>query len=67
VARLVMNLVLLRSGYPPAIIHSTERQRYYEALKGSSATMHSIVQDSIDNSLTSIEKLLVFYDVKPKR
>jgi Fic family protein len=67
VARLVMNLVLLRSGYPPAIIHSTERQRYYEALKGSSATMHSIVQDAIDNSLTSIEKLLVFYDAKPKR
>ncbi len=68
VARLVMNLVLLRSGYPPAIIHSTERQRYYEALKGSSATMHVIVQDAIENSLTSIEKLLVFYDVKaPKR
>jgi Fic family protein len=67
VARLVMNLVLLRSGYPPAIIHSTERQRYYEALKGSSATMHSIVQDAIENSLTSIEKLLVFYDGKPKR
>ncbi len=40
VARLFMNLLLLRSGYPPAIIHSTERQRYYEALKGSSATMH---------------------------
>jgi Fic family protein len=64
VARLVMNLVLLRSGYPPAIIHSTERQRYYEALKGSSATMHAIVQDAIENSLTSIEKLLIFYDVK---
>ncbi|MGH7435404.1 MAG: Fic family protein [Polyangiaceae bacterium] len=64
VARLVMNLVLLRSGYPPAIIHSTERQRYYEALKGSSATMHTIVQDAIENSLTSIEKLLIFYDVK---
>jgi Fic family protein len=66
VARLVMNLMLLRSGYPPAIIHSTERQRYYEALKGSSATMHSIVQDAIENSLTSIEKLLVVYDVKSK-
>jgi Fic family protein len=66
VARLVMNLMLLRSGYPPAIIHSTERQRYYEALKGSSATMHSIVQDAIENSLTSIEKLLVLYDVKSK-
>jgi Fic family protein len=64
VARLVMNLLLLRSGYPPAIIHSTERQRYYEALKGSSATMLSIVQDSIDNSLASIEKLLDAYDGK---
>ena len=61
VARLVMNLLLLRGGCPPAIIHSTERQRYYEALKGSSATMHSIVQDAIENSLASIEKLLDQY------
>ena len=64
VARLVMNLLLLRSGYPPAIIHSTERQRYYEALKGSSATMYTIVQDAIENSLASIEKLLDQYDAK---
>ncbi|MDP9033909.1 MAG: Fic family protein [Myxococcota bacterium] len=63
VARLVMNLLLLRSGYPPAIIHSTERQRYYEALKGASATMHAIVQDAIENSLASIEKLLDFYEI----
>jgi Fic family protein len=62
VARLVMNLLLLRSGCPPAIIHSTERQRYYEALKGSSATMLAIVQDAIENSLASIEKLLDQYD-----
>jgi Fic family protein len=65
VARLLMNLLLLRSGYPPAIIHSTERQRYYEALKGSSTTMHSIVQDAIENSLSSIEKLLDAYGGKP--
>jgi Fic family protein len=64
VARLVMNLLLLRSGYPPAIIHSTERQRYYEALKGSSATMHTIVQDAMENSLASIEKLLEQYDAQ---
>jgi Fic family protein len=63
VARLVMNLLLLRSGYPPAIIHSTERQRYYEALKGASATMHAIVQDAIENSLASIEKLLDDYEI----
>jgi Fic family protein len=66
VARLVMNLLLLRNGYPPAIIHSTERQRYYEALKGSSNAMHAIVQDAMENSLASIEKLLDAYGAKPE-
>ena len=65
VARLFMNLLLLRNGYPPAIVHSTERQRYYEALKGASATMNTIVQDAIENSLASIEKLLDHYEAKP--
>jgi Fic family protein len=64
VARLFMNLLLLRSGYPPAIVHSTERQRYYEALKGSSATMTQIVQESIENNLGSVEKLLDQYESK---
>jgi Fic family protein len=67
VARLFMNLLLLRSGYPPAIVHSTERQRYYDALKGSSATMNTIVQDSIENNLASIEKLLDAYEKPPPK
>jgi Fic family protein len=62
VARLFMNLLLLRSGYPPAIIHSTDRQRYYEALKGSSSAMTQIVQESIENNLASVEKLLDVYE-----
>jgi Fic family protein len=64
VARLFMNLLLLRSGYPPAIVHSTERQRYYEALKGSSATMTQIVHESIENNLGSVEKLLEVHESK---
>jgi len=66
VARLFMNLLLLRSGYPPAIVHSTERQRYYEALKGSSASMMQIVQEAIDNNLASIEKMLEAYESRGK-
>jgi Fic family protein len=62
VARLLMNLLLLRSGYPPAIIHSTERQRYYDALKGVSAAMNQIVQESIENNLASVEKLVESYE-----
>jgi Fic family protein len=64
VARLFMNLFLLRSGYPPAIVHSTERQRYYEALKGSSAAMTQIVHEAIENNLGSVEKLLEVYESK---
>lgn len=30
--RLVMNLLLMRAGYPPAIILSNDRKKYYEAL-----------------------------------
>ena len=66
VARLLMNLLLLRSGYPPAIVHSTERQRYYEALKGSSAAMMQIVQEAIENNLASIEKMLEAYESRGK-
>ncbi len=64
VARLFMNLLLIRSGFPPAIVHSTERQRYYEALKGATAVMNQIVQESIENNLASVEKLLEAHDSK---
>jgi len=45
VARLVMNLILMRAGYPPVVIHATERQRYYEALRnGEDATANLVNQ-----------------------
>jgi Fic family protein len=53
VARLLMNLILLRNGYPPAIIHTTERQRYYEALKQSANVLSQLVQDSLVSSVES--------------
>jgi len=58
VARLLMNMLLMRASYEPAIIHSTERQRYYEALKGSAAVILHMVQEAEENGLASIEKLL---------
>ncbi len=58
VSRLFMNLLLMRTGLPPAIVHSTERQRYYEALKGSATTVLQMVQESVENALSSVEKLL---------
>jgi Fic family protein len=58
VARMLMNIILLRGGYPPAILHSTERQRYYEALKGQLPVILQLVNESISNALASIEKRL---------
>lgn len=59
VARLFMNLILMRAGFPPAIIHATERQRYYEALKASNpVNLVQMLRDSVDNAVSSIEKLL---------
>jgi Fic family protein len=61
VARLLLNYLLMRSGYPPAIIHMSERQRYYEALRGSPTTMNQIVGDAIENNLQSVEKFLTMH------
>lgn len=34
-ARLLMNLVLMKNGYPPAIILKNDRKRYYDALESA--------------------------------
>ena len=64
VCRLLMNIILMRGGYPPAIIHSTERQRYYEALKGQLPVIIQLVNESILNGLASIEKRLDEHEAK---
>jgi hypothetical protein len=56
VVRLFTNMLLLRADYPPAILHSTERQRYYEALKGAPTVLYSMLHAAIMNALQSIEK-----------
>lgn len=47
VARLLMNLLLLRDGYPPAVIHSIERQRYYDSLRAENGTLTGLVLDAL--------------------
>jgi len=64
VARMLMNIILLRSGHPPAIVHSTERQRYYEALKSSLPTLIQMITESITNGLASVEKRLDEHETK---
>ena len=51
VARLMMNLLLMKEGYPPAIVHSIDRQRYYDVLRSESAGLVPLVTESLENGI----------------
>lgn len=55
-ARLIMNLVLLRAGYPPAIITRANRRQYYRVLAqadgGNATPLANFVGRAVERSLT---------------
>lgn len=59
VARVLTNLMLVRDGYLPAIVHSIDRQRYYEVLRAEHA---GIVPLYLESEATGIETASKFYD-----
>ena len=59
VARLILNLMLMDAGYPPVIIHATERQRYYEALKHGEDKTAALVPEAL---VASVESTIAFYE-----
>lgn len=58
VGRATMNMVLIRQGYLPAIIHATERQRYYEAIRQSEDDLVMLIAESAMSSLDAAQKFL---------
>jgi Fic family protein len=50
VARLIMNLMLLRDGFPPVIIHANERQRYYDGLRTEGGSV-PLIYESLENGI----------------
>lgn len=57
-ARLLMNLVLVRNGYPPAIIMNLDRKKYYRVLKEADMENTEPFNDFIGKS---IERSLVLF------
>jgi Fic family protein len=51
VARLAMNFWLLRHGYPPAIVHVQDRQRYFDSYLSANGEFRELVVDSILQSV----------------
>ena len=53
IARLIMNMILLHAGYPPVILHATDRQGYYDALRQGPDRVSTVVRTALMNDLTS--------------
>lgn len=51
VGRMCSNLILLRHGFFPVVIHSIDRQKYYEALRGPVNNFRGLMMDAMENSL----------------
>ena len=51
VGRMMMNLILVRAGYMPVIIHSIDREKYYEGLRLPATQFGNVIMDAMDNSL----------------
>ena len=58
-ARICANLILQEAGYPVAVVHSIDRQRYYESLRNDHMTLLSIY---LEASQTTAESELQVYD-----
>jgi Fic family protein len=55
-ARLLMNLILIQNGYPPAIIRTRDRLKYIGGLEkaqlsGSKGGYNKVIEDAVDRSL----------------
>ncbi|MDD5307645.1 MAG: Fic family protein [Deltaproteobacteria bacterium] len=58
VGRVMMNMVLIRNGYLPAVIHATERQRYYECIRQPQQALTRLILESALSSVEATGKML---------
>jgi len=68
VARLLMNMLLMRDGYPPVVIHSIDRQRYYDVLRMEGGNLLPLIFESLKNGIdTEIRFLEEVNEVRRSR
>lgn len=58
IARLIGNLHLMHAGHLPCVIHSIDRQRYFESFRFGEPHLRDLLLDSMDNALSNAEKYL---------
>lgn len=66
-ARVCCNLLLEEAGYPIAVIHSIDRQRYYEALRGDHVGLLSLYLEAVQTTAESEMRVYEEADKAPRR
>ena len=56
IGRMCSNLIQLRYHYLPCVIHSIDRQKYYESFRGPVDSFRLLLVDAMDNSLDNALK-----------
>jgi Fic family protein len=59
VGRMLTNMVLLRHGLLPVVIHAIDRQRYYEAFRGTEPVFRLLMMDALQNSVENGLKFFI--------
>ena len=53
VGRLMMNFILLKHNFPPAIIHATDRHHYFGALEAPQAELVAVLADALRSTIAA--------------
>ena len=67
VARIAANLVLRQAGYPIAVIHSIDRQRYYESLRGTEKQLLHVYLEAVETAALSEIRVYEEAERSPRR
>jgi len=66
-ARICANLLLQEAGYPIAVIHSIDRQRYYESLRGEASGLLSLYLEAVQTTAETELRLYEEAEKTPKK
>src|SRR3954468_4305722 len=59
VGRMMVNLILIRAGYMPLVIHSMDRETYYDALRLNATQFGQVMMESMDNAFDNVFKFFL--------
>jgi Fic family protein len=66
IGRLLTNFVLGRAGYLPVVIHASDRQRYYEALRAPEREFRTFIAEAMENSLENAHRFFSANGIKAR-